>query len=831
MVPSKWMLPEERRLMRKFFIACLSIGFVGAIVGLGLIVWVLFYFGDDLPDYTKLKNYEPPIVTRVYSAGGNLMAEFATEKRVFVPIDSMPDSVKNAFLSAEDQHFMIHPGIDFMGVARAIITNVKNRGTDRRLVGASTITQQVAKNFLLTNEVSFERKIKEAILAFRLEKAFSKEKILELYLNEIYLGRGAYGVAAAALEYFNKTLDELTISEMAYLAALPKAPNNYQPNTNYEGAIERRDWVVERMREDGHITREEADEAKAAAIKVRERDRSQFISAPYFSEQVRREVRKLYGEDSLYEGGLIVHASVDAEMQKIAEQALRDGLTEYDMRHGWHSEPLATIEDLSDWENKLRAVESPAGLGNWDKAVILESGDQQATIGLPTGEKGIITYNKMKWAAKRISDFRTAGAPATVDALLKKGEVHIVERTDETVDDLPVYYLRQIPEVQGALLALDPNTGRVLAMVGGFSQDRSEFNRATQAQRQPGSAFKPIIYTAALENGFTPATLILDAPFVYDQGPGLPKWRPKNYTNEFYGPTPLRVGIEKSRNLMTVRLANYIGMDKVVEMADRLNVDNNLRRMLSMSLGAGETTLLRMASAYGTIGNGGKKIIPTFIDRIQDREGHTIFKHDNRSCPNCGPLISWDDQQTPQVADVRAQILDPRHAYQMTSIMEGVVQRGTGVKLRSIGHPIAGKTGTTNDSKDTWFIGFTPNLVVGAYVGFDQPRPMGNKETGSRVAVPIVNNFFETVLKDVPPVPFKAPDGIRRVQVNAETGTRAMPGDQNIIWENFIAGTEPTTRPMIYDGGAMRTYVEPDNTPAAKATGTQSVTVGTGGIY
>lgn len=817
--------------MRKFFIACLSIGFVGAIVGLGILVWVLFYFGDDLPDYTKLKNYEPPIVTRVYAAGGNLMAEFATEKRVFVPIDTMPDNVKNAFLSAEDQHFMIHPGIDFIGVMRAIVTNIKNRGSGRRPEGASTITQQVAKNFLLTNEVSYERKIKEAILAFRLEKAFSKEKILELYLNEIYLGRGAYGVAAAALEYFNKTLDELSVAELAYLAALPKAPNNYQPNKDYEDAINRRNWVIGRMQEDGYITAEEAETARAEPIKVRERDRSQFISAPYFSEQVRREVRKLYGEDSLYEGGLIVHASVDAEMQQVAEKALRDGLVEYDMRHGWHSEPLGEFENVTNWQQKLNEIEAPPGIEYWDKAIVIETGDKQATIGLPNGEKGIITYNKMKWAAKRISDFRTAGAPSTVDSMLKVGQVYMVEKTDETVDDLPVYYLRQIPEVQGALLALDPNTGRVLAMVGGFSQDRSQFNRATQAKRQPGSAFKPIIYTAALENGFTPATLVLDAPFVYDQGPGLPKWRPKNYTNEFYGPTPLRVGIEKSRNLMTVRLANYIGMDKVVEMADRLNVDNNLKPMLAMSLGAGETTLLRMASAYGTIGNGGKKIIPTFIDRIQDREGHTIFKHDNRNCPNCGPLMSWADQDTPEVPDVRSQIIDPRHAYQMTSIMEGVVQRGTGVKLRSIGHPLAGKTGTTNDSKDTWFIGFTPNLVVGAYVGFDQPRPLGNKETGSRVSAPIVKAFFENVLEGVDPVPFKVPDGLRRVQINAETGTRAMPGDSKVIWENFIAGTEPTTRPIIYDGGSMRTYVEPDDTPAAKATGTQSVTVGTGGIY
>ena len=481
--------------MRKFFIACLSVGFVGAIVGLGLIVWVLFYFGEDLPDYSKLKNYEPPIVTRVYSAGGNLMAEFATEKRVFVPIDTMPDNVKNAFLSAEDQHFMIHPGIDFIGVMRAIVTNIKNRGSGRRPEGASTITQQVAKNFLLTNEVSYERKIKEAILAFRLETAFSKEKILELYLNEIYLGRGAYGVAAAALEYFNKTLDELTTAEIGYLAALPKAPNNYQPNRNYDAAIERRNWVIGRMEEDGYITEEEAETAQAEPITVSSHDRSQFISAPYFAEQVRREVRKLYGEDSLYEGGLIVHASVDAEMQAIAEKALRNGLTEYDQRHGWHSEPLAKFESTENWQQQLQALEAPAGQGDWDIGVVLESNNDQAVMGMADGKKGIVTHNKMKWAAKRVSDFRTGAAPSTVDSFMKVGEVYFIEKTDESVDSLPVYYLRQIPEVQGAILVLDPNTGRVLAMVGGFSQDRSEFNRATQAKRQPGSAFKPVSYT------------------------------------------------------------------------------------------------------------------------------------------------------------------------------------------------------------------------------------------------------------------------------------------------------------------------------------------------
>ena len=817
--------------MKKLFPALISLGFIGLLVGLGIFLWVLFYYGEDLPDYTQLKNYEPPIVTRVYSSGGNLMAEFATEKRVFVPIETIPDVILHAFLSAEDQHFFTHSGIDFFGVLRAIKTNIQNRGTGSRLVGASTITQQVAKNFLLTSEVSYERKIKEALLAFRIERAFSKYEILELYLNEIYLGRGTYGVAAASLEYFNKTLDELTIDEAAYLAALPKAPNNYQVNNNYDRALSRRNWVIDRMAEEKdiinnyNVSSEDAEKLKEKPLKVTNRDRSQFISAPYFAEEVRREVAKLYGDESLYKGGLIVHASVDAHLQEIAEKSLREGLITYDRRHGWHSKPLATFENLKDWQQQLRDVDAPVGIRTWEKAVILKSGSRKAEIGLNDGTKGLITYDKMKWAAKRINDFKTGNAPGNVYDLLKKGEVHLVEKSDETEDGLAVYHLRQVPEVQGGMIALDPHTGRVLALVGGFNQASSEFNRATQALRQPGSAFKPIVYLSALESGFTPATLVLDAPFVLDQGPGLPKWRPQNYSHEFYGPTPLRVGIEKSRNLMTVRLANYIGMEKVAEMTKRLGIQEDLPQVLSMSIGAGESTLLKMASAYATIANGGKKVKPTFIDRVQNRFGETVFKHDNRACDGCGPLISWEEQPTPELPDTREQIFDPRHAYQLTSIMEGVVQRGTGVRLRDLNRPIAGKTGTTNDSKDTWFIGFTPNLVVGVYVGFDQPRPLGNKETGSRVAAPIVKDFLKEALENEPIVPFRVPDGIRRVRINAEDGTRAEPGDERTIWEAFIAGTEPTDEAIIFDGENIRKFSEtPSNVGKA-------VDIGTGGIY
>jgi len=814
------------RFLSKIFLALFSIGVLGAIAVVSLFVWALFYYGSDLPDYRQLGSYEPPIVTRVYAGDGKLLAEFATEKRAFVPMNSIPKNIINAFLAAEDKNFYSHPGLDIFGITRAIVQNLKNLGSHRRLVGASTITQQVAKNFLLTNEVSYERKIKEAILAFRIEKAFSKEKILELYLNEIYLGSGTYGVAAAALNYFNKSLNELDIEEVAYLAALPKAPNNYHPVRKYDAAVARRNWVLERMFAEGYIEKNQKEIAQLKSLTVVEGDNN-FVRAPYFAEEVRRKLMTIYGEKGLYEGGLLVHATVDANMQMIAEKALRSGLVEYDRRHGLHSKPVAHFEDLETWNEQLKAVHKPLGAGDWKLAVVLKSESKKAVVGFTDTSTGIITYNKAKWAREILSPKKLGPVKANVYDILAQGDVILVEPSGEEQNGQAIYHYRQIPKIQGGMIVMDPHTGRVLAMVGGFSQARSEFNRVTQAKRQPGSAFKPIVYVTALENGFTPATLILDAPFVMDQGPGLPKWRPSNYSGEFYGPTPLRIGIEKSRNLMTVRLANYIGMDKIVEMSKRLNVDEHLVPVLSMSIGAGETTLLKMAAAYSVFVNGGKEIKPTFVDRIQDRHGKTIFRHDQRACVNCGPLIPWNKkyQQTPEVPDIRAQLLDPRHAYQIVSIMQGVVQRGTGVRLRSLNRPLAGKTGTTNDSKDTWFLGFTPDLVVGAYVGFDEPRPMGKKETGSRVAAPIVKEFFEQALRDVSPVPFRVPSGIRNVQINAQNGTRAKPGDERVIWEAFMAGTEPTDQPVIFDGEKIRIMSDVDS-----AVG-EGADVGTGGLY
>jgi len=802
---------------KNFFAALVSLGFFGFMAGILALVLLVGYFSKDLPDYTTLANYQPPIVTRAYANDGRLLAEFATEKRVYVPIAVVPDLLKQAFISAEDKNFYQHPGVDISGIIRSIVVNLKNLGKGRRPVGASTITQQVARNFFLSNEVSYVRKIKEAVLAYRLEQAFSKEQILQLYLNEIYFGKRSYGVAAAALTYFDKPLDELSLAEMAYLAALPKAPNNYDPEKDYNAAIARRNWVIDRMVENGYVQSAEGDDAKLQPIKMRSRDSAQYVNFPYFAEEVRRKLLDLYGETGLYKGGLIAKTTMNPKYQEIAEKALRNGIVEYDKRQGLHSKPLASF-DLSnaefDWAEALRGVELPAGSVDWRAAVILKSGDRSATIGLPDGSKGVISYNKMKWA----------GAYNSVSDLLKVGDVWLTEPSGEKLEGKEVYWLRQIPKVQGALMAMDPNTGRVFAMAGGFSYEMSQFNRAIQAKRQPGSSFKPFVYLTAFENGFTPATLVMDAPLVLDQGPGLDKWRPKNYSEDFLGATPLRVGIEKSRNLMTIRLASYIGMDKVSATAKRFGIIDDMPPLLSMAVGAGETTLYRMLTAYSSFVNGGKRVTPTLIDRIQDREGKTIFVNDKLQCENCGPLIAWQGQPTPDIEDSKEQIADPRNMYQILSLLEGAVKRGTGMGISYIGRPVAGKTGTTNDAKDAWFIGMTPDIIVGVYIGFDEPISLGDKETGSRVALPIVREFMEKALKGVSPVPFRIPEGIRLVQINADLGTRAKPGDKNTILEAFLPDTEPGDEPTMFNGKEVAPVSDFTNASEGAETGL-------GGIY
>lgn len=780
------------------FLGLFSLGFLGVVVVGAVSIYIVDMHDKDLPDYEQLQDYEPPIVTRVYAGDGRLMAEFAQEKRVFVPIDKIPDRVKQAFIAVEDKNFYEHQGVDFMAVTRAAYVYAQHlMGKDVSIIGGSTITQQVVKNMLLSSERKFERKIKEAILSLRMERALSKDRILELYLNEIFLGARSYGVAAASLHYFNKSLDELTIAEAAYLAALPKAPNNYHPVSNHDAAVDRRNYVLERMQEEGYISEGQADLAKLSPLEITERDESRSVSAPYFAEEVRRQLKARYGEESLYQGGLAVRSTVNPALQKFAAEALREGLSAYDRRHGYRG-PIAQVTSTIDWEEKLAEVKKPHGiLDEWQTAIVLSAGTERAEIGLENGQTTYIPLEGVKWAREYLNEGYARGPEITAASdVVSKGDIILISYDVENSR----YELQQIPEVQGGVIAMDPHTGRVLAMQGGWKYGVFEqFNRATQAQRQPGSSFKPFVYLAALVNGFTPATLVLDAPFVIEDRPGH-FWSPTNYSNEYYGPTPIRVGVEKSRNLMTVRLADYLGMDIIVDFAKRFGIDEDMQPHLANSLGAGETTLLKMVSAYAVLVNGGKKIEPSFIDRIQDRRGKTIFRHDDRECVNCGPLVRWQNQQAPEVPDTREQLVDPRHAYQIVSILEGAVQRGTGVRLKSLGRPLAGKTGTTNESKDTWFMGFSPDLVVGAYVGFDEPRSLGKRETGSSTALPVFKAFMEQALKDEPLLPFRIPNGIRNVQINSETGARANPGDQKVIWEAFTQDTLPTENMYILDG-------------------------------
>lgn len=795
------------------FLGLFSLGFLAVISGIVIAVGMFHYYGQQVPDFEALKTYHPPIVTRMYAGDGQLVAEFAQEKRVFVPIDNIPDLVKNAFIAAEDQNFYEHKGLDIMAIGRAVFTNIQNIAGNRRVVGASTITQQVAKNFLLTNERSLERKIKEAILAYRIEEALSKDRILELYLNEIYMGARAYGVAAASLIYFGKALDELGPGEAAYLASLPKAPNNYHPVRHYNAAIARRNWVLDRMGEESFISQAEAEYAKRTPLEtVDSRERKKF-DAKYYAEEIRRELAALYGEDSLYGGGLVVRSALEPKLQTIAIKVLRDGLQAYDRRHGYRG-PITQITPSVDWPNQLRSINEPEGkLDDWYTAVVLKSGSKEASLGLENSTEITMTLDGVSWARDCLKNCYALGPEITkVSDVLDEGDVIYVAQVPKEIKEgqEPEYFweIQQVPDIQGAIIAMDPHTGRVLAMQGGWKQDYSQFNRAVQAQRQTGSAFKPFVYMAALERGFTPATLVLDAPIAIEDRPGH-FWSPSNYSHDYYGPTPIRVGVEKSKNLMTVRLAEFIGMDIITDYAKRFHIKEDMPPHLSMALGAGETTLLQITAAYGMVVNGGKEIKPTFIDRIQDRNGQTIFKHDQRPCQNCGQLIRWQTQEVPAVPDLRKQIADSRTAYQMTSILQGVVERGTGIRIAKLGRPLAGKTGTTNESKDTWFIGFSPDLVVGVFAGFDNPRSLGRRETGSSVAVPIFKDFMEQALKDEPIIPFRIPEGVRNVKINRKTGQRAKPGDEDVIWESFIKGTEPTDEMYILDGSGIN-VMSPD---------------------
>lgn len=810
------------KLIGRFLVFLISLGFLGAFAGIILFMGVIYKYGQSLPDFEKLKDYRPPVVSRVHAGDGRFLAEFAEEKRIFIPIDEIPPLVKEAFISAEDQNFYQHKGVDLTAVIRAVVTNFKNRSGGGRQVGASTITQQVVKNFLLTNERTYERKIREAILAYRIESAIPKDRILELYLNQIFLGYRSYGVAAASIQYFNKSLDELSVAEVAFLAGLPKAPSDYHPIRNHDAALARRNWVIERMLKEGYITAAEAEIARASPLTTIPRNESDVVSAPYYAEEVRRELVKKFGMDGVKQGGLSVRTSLDPKLQAAAETALQNGLMAYDRRHGWRG-PLAKDQLSNGWAVTLSNFARPAGtLEKWQLAMVLSSKAGRVDIGLADDTRGKIDAKDVEWAKNKA---------------LKAGDIILVEPPAEGKDG--DFNLRQIPAVEGALVAIEPASGRVLAMQGGWKFAESSFNRVTQAQRQPGSAFKPFIYLAALDKGFTPSSLVVDAPISFTDSAGN-VWNPENYSGEYYGATPLRVGVEKSRNLMTIRLAQDIGIKTVVEYAKNFGINDNMKPHLANALGSTETTLLKLTTGYAMIVNGGKKISPVFIDRVQDRYGVTVENADTRNCAGCGPLIRWESQTTPDVPDNREQIGDPRTCYQMVSILEGVVQRGTAKSLASLDIPLAGKTGTTNDSKDAWFVGFTPDLAIGVFVGFDEPKSLGEHETGGSAAVPIFKEFVQTALKDVPPTPFRVPPGVRMVQVNAANGRPTSPTDPNAIWEAYIAGTEPNNeadygpvQPTASTSTQSLSVSEPlpasemlEPNPDATTTGT-----GTGGIY
>ena len=725
----------------------------------------LWYFSSDLPDYKILSNYKPPISSRVHSGEGQLIAEYALQKRLFIPYESIPKKVIYSFLSAEDKNFFSHPGIDAKSVSRAVIKNLKNIFSDKRLQGASTITQQVAKNFLLTNEVSIKRKIKEAILAFRIERAYSKERIMELYLNQIYLGEGTYGIAAASLEYFDKAVGDLTYEEAAMLAALPKAPSKYNPYKSIKKAKIRRDLVLKNLYENSYIDKDEYENLQNKKIVTKKRKIKLLEEANFYSEEVRRIVSDDYGYDSLYKGGLSIRTPLNSDYQIKALNALRTGLEEYDRRHGWRG-PIKNLQK-KNWQKDIKELIPDKSL-NWKVAKVIEVNQLTAKIETQDKEIGFIDFNKVSWTRKE-----------SLRDLLNVNDIIYVKNIKGKK-----WNLKQLPKINGAIVVMDPYTGRVLAMAGGFSFKLSEFNRATQAKRQPGSAFKPFVYAAALENGFTPSTLVLDAPFVIDQGEGLKTWKPENYGKKFYGPSTLRTGIEKSRNLMTVRVAQKVGFDQISKITQDFGIYNDVPELLSVSLGSAETTLAQLVNAYCTFVNGGKKVTPIFIDRIQNRRGKTIFNADKRECSSCAE-ISYLENEIPKIKDNRKQIISSDTAYQITSMMEGVVRRGTGRKLRDLNIILAGKTGTTNKNMDAWFIGFTSKLAIGVYVGFDEPKSLGKYETGAKAALPIFKKFVKSVVKKKDARPFKIPKTINLVMIDAETGLPPNKKSKNVIYESF----------------------------------------------
>ena len=749
-------------------VLCLSFAFI-----------IFKQFSENLPDYEQLKNYNPMITTRLYASDGSLISEFSKEKRIFVPIDTIPKNLINSFLAAEDANFYKHSGIDLFAIFRTSVTNAFGvLSGEGGMGGASTITQQVVKNFLLTRERTFQRKIKEAILAYRMSKSFPKERILELYLNQIYLGSGAYGVAAAAQAYFDKSVDELTLEEFALLATLPKAPSKLDPRKNIQKAKERRNWVLDRMIAENFIEEKDGKLAMEQPIILKTRVDQESIRASFFSDSVKKELTELYGSDNVFENGIVVSTTLDPKLQNTGINAFEKGIEDYDKKHGYRG-ALSKIDISGKWQEVLQKFDTKKLYKEtWSKAVVLSISKDLASIGVENGDLGSIEFSSLKWAKKYKTINSRGPAPKKITEILEIGDVILVEKSNKE----GVYNLRQIPEVNGAFVALDPHTGRVLAMSGGYVDLPNQFNRATQAMRQPGSTMKTFGYIAALENGFTPASVVMDEEISLNQGSGLPPYRPSNYSGDFYGLTTLRTGLEQSRNVTTVRMADMVGLEKVVDVVKRFGVNENPKRIYSLVLGSTETTVLKLATAYGMMVNGGKKITPSMLEKIQDRDGKTIYKRDKRDCRNCfinnlNDYIEKAPEQLPipYLDDIKEQITDSATAYQITSMLQGVVDRGTAARAKSIGKIIGGKTGTTNNSFDSWFVGFSPDLVMAVYIGFDTPKSLGDEETGASVAMPVFIDFMKEAIKDKPSVPFRMPNSVKLVKIDRSTGKYPNP--------------------------------------------------------
>ena len=765
-------------MKKTFSILFASLVFI-AVLCLSFAFIVFKQFSENLPDYEQLKNYNPMITTRLYASDGSLISEFSKEKRIFVPIDTIPKNLINAFLAAEDANFYKHSGIDLFAIFRTSLTNAFGvLSGEGSMGGASTITQQVVKNFLLTRERTFQRKIKEAILAYRMSKSFPKERILELYLNQIYLGSGAYGVAAAAQVYFDKSIDELTLEEFALLATLPKAPSKLDPRKNIQKAKERRNWVIDRMIAENFIEEKDGKLAMEQPIILKTRIDQELIRASFFSDNVKKELTELYGSDNVFENGIVVSTTLDPKLQNIGINAFEKGIEDYDKKHGYRG-ALGKIDTIDKWQENLQKFD-PKKLykETWLKAIVLSLSKDLASIGVENGEISSIEFSSLKWARKYKTINSRGPVPKKITEVLEIGDVILVEKSTKE----GTYNLRQIPEVNGGFVAMDPHTGRVLAMSGGYVDLPNQFNRATQAMRQPGSTMKTFGYIAALENGFTPASVVMDEEISLNQGIGLPPYRPSNYSGDYYGLTTLRAGLEQSRNVTTVRMADMVGLEKVVDVVKRFGVNERPKQIYSLVLGSTETTVLKLATAYGMMVNGGKKIIPSMLEKIQDRDGKTIYKRDKRECKNCfinnlNDYIEKAPEQLPMpyIEDNQEQITDSATAYQITSMLQGVVDRGTASRAKSIGKIVGGKTGTTNNSFDSWFVGFSPDLVMAVYIGFDTPKSLGEEETGASVAMPVFIDFMKEAIKDKPSVPFRMPNSVKLVKIDKSTGKYPNP--------------------------------------------------------